>query len=65
MKRKIIEISPGEIGAAIEGPLALIGPSRMDWRFLYKCGHFAPDHLGPETYSRSGQEMCIMCVKAK
>ena len=65
MKRKVIEVIPGEIGAAIYGTLISIGRSHLDWRFLYKCGHFAPDHLGPEVYSRSGQEMCVLCVKAK
>ena len=65
MKRKVIEVIPGELGAAIYGTLIPLGQSYMDWRFLYKCGHFAPDHLGPESYSRSGQEMCVLCVKAK
>ena len=68
MKRKVIEVIPGEIGAAIYGTLISIGQNQLDWRFLYKCGHFAPDHLWgvlPLKSSRSGQELCVLCVKAK
>ena len=62
MKIKI-EVIPGKIGAAIHGNLAIIG--NIDWRFLYRCGHFAPDHLHKQSYSRSGQKMCVLCVKQK
>ena len=52
------------IGAAINGNLAIMG--NMDWRFLYKCGHFAPDHLqniSSFRNTRSAKEMCILCVE--
>ena len=62
MKIKI-EVISGNVGAAIYGNLAEIGDT--DWRFLYKCGHFAPDHLWRQQYTRSGQKMCILCVEQK
>ena len=64
MIKKILEVHPGMIGAAIYGNLISIG--HLEWRFLYKCGHFAPDHLQDivnNRNTRSAREMCILCVE--
>ena len=61
----MIHLNSGEIGTGIHGEGKLIPIGRMDWRFLYKCGHFAPDNLVGSRSSRSGLPICILCVKTQ
>ena len=60
----MIRLGVGGIGTTISNFEKRLDPiGAYSFRFLYGCGHFAPDHLSQvEGSTRSGQIKCVLCL---